>query len=168
LDFGLGENFFVFVGNGHFHERFPHRLPGPVREREYRSWVIPRAQVRAFYVRSVPHNEFKHDENGRLVNHGIGLERMKVATQGRVAHSGFDERHPRGDRTIPEGPRPTGPVRSGVVKQSTPANPIFRPPPPHNSSGATKQGTTKSSGGASGGTAKSGGGGTSKDTKKSP
>ncbi len=92
FDFGLGEACFTFVDFDHFHEGF-FRMRG----REYR-WHIHGDRFHDFYRRSVVRNEFHRDRDGRFVNNGIGRDRMERATHGRLEHSGFEERHPVGDR----------------------------------------------------------------------
>jgi hypothetical protein len=92
FDFGMGEGVYVFVGYDHFHEPF-FRMRG----REW-AWHIHGDRFHDFYRRSVVRNEFHRDEHGRLVNHGIGRERMEAATHGRLEHSNFEERKPVGDR----------------------------------------------------------------------
>jgi hypothetical protein len=91
FDFGLGEDCFVFVDGGHFHERF-FRLRG----REFR-YHVGRDRLNGFYHHSVVHNEFRRDEHGRIVNDGIGHDRM-AHMDPHVAHANFEERHPVGDR----------------------------------------------------------------------
>jgi len=91
FDFGLGENFFVFVGNDHFHEDF-FRMRG----HEYR-YHMGRERVHQFYHRAVVRNDFRRDEHGRLVNNGIGRERMDRLNHN-VEHVQFEERDPVGDR----------------------------------------------------------------------
>ena len=92
FDFGLGEACFTFVDFDHFHEGF-FRMRG----REYR-WHIHGDRFHDFYRRSVVRNEFHRDRDGRFVNNGIGRDCMERATHGRLEHSGFEERHPVGDR----------------------------------------------------------------------
>jgi hypothetical protein len=92
FDFGLGEGVFVFVGYDHFHEGFRRW-----RGHEW-GYHIDRERLHGFYGRSVIRNEFRRDEHGRFVNHGIGREHMARVTHGRMEHAGFEERHPVGDR----------------------------------------------------------------------
>ncbi len=92
FDFGLGEGCFTFVGYDHFHEGF-FRMRG----HEW-GYHIGRERLHSFYGRSVIRNEFRRDAQGRFVNNGIGRDRMEKVTHGRLAHSGFEERHPVGDR----------------------------------------------------------------------
>lgn len=92
FDFGLGEGCFTFVGYDHFHEGF-FRMRG----HEW-GYHIGHERLHGFYGRSVIRNEFRRDEHGRFVNNGIGRERLEKVTHGRLAHSGFEERHPVGDR----------------------------------------------------------------------
>lgn len=91
-DFGLGANFFVFVGCDHFHESF-FRMRG-------HEWIynVPRARVHDFYRRSIVHNDFHRDEHGRFVNDGIGRQRMAQLTHNRIEQVRFQERDPVGDR----------------------------------------------------------------------
>jgi hypothetical protein len=129
-DFGLGEDFFVFVGNDHFHEAFPHRLKG--HESEY-VFNIDRARVHEFYGRTVIRNEFRKDEHGRLINDGIGrerLDRIAQVTHHPIEKVSFEERHPVGDRDQLAAPRP--PVARPGEKPPIPAsvNKAFRPPVP--------------------------------------
>jgi hypothetical protein len=90
FDFGLGEACFTFVGYDHFHERF-------VRMRGH-EWGghIDRARMHGFYGHSAIRNDFHRDEHGRLVNNGIGRDRVERLTH--VEHSNFEERNPVGDR----------------------------------------------------------------------
>lgn len=92
FDFGLGANFFVFVGCDHFHESF-FRMRG-------HEWAfhVPPERAREFYRRSVVHNDFHRDENGRFVNDGLGRERMAQLTHNRIEQAHFQERNPVGDR----------------------------------------------------------------------
>jgi hypothetical protein len=91
-DFGLGANFFVFVGCDHFHESF-FRMRG-------HEWAyhVPPTRVHDFYRRSVIHNDFHRDEHGRFVNDGIGRDRMERLTHNRIEQAHFQERNPVGDR----------------------------------------------------------------------
>lgn len=91
FDFGLGEDCFVFVEGGHFHERF-FRLRG----REWR-YHIDHEHLHGFFHRSVVRNEFHRDEHGRFVNNGIGRDRMEHMNP-HIQRAGFEERHPVGDR----------------------------------------------------------------------
>jgi hypothetical protein len=98
FDFGLGEDFFVFVGYDHFHEGFPHRLRGHYGEYAFH---VPRERVHEFYGRAVIRNDFRSDEHGRFVNGGIGrerLERIAQVTHHQMEQAHFQERHPVGDR----------------------------------------------------------------------
>lgn len=90
--FGLGANFFVFVGCDHFHEPF-FRMRG----HEWAYHVAP-ARAHDFYRRSVIHNDFHRDEHGRFVNDGIGRQRMAQLTHNRIEQAHFQERSPVGDR----------------------------------------------------------------------
>jgi hypothetical protein len=91
-DFGLGVNFFVFVGCDHFHESF-FRMRG-------HEWAyhVPPQRVHDFYRRSIIHNDFHRDEHGRFVNDGIGHQRMEQLTHNRIEQAHFQERNPVGDR----------------------------------------------------------------------
>ncbi len=97
FDFGLGETCFVFVGYDHFHEGF-FRMKG--HEWPYH---IGQERLHGFYSRSVIRNDFRRDEHGRLVNNGIGRERLDHIAQmthhpiGKVS---FEERHPVGNREL--------------------------------------------------------------------
>jgi len=131
FDFGLGEGVFTFVDYDHFHEGF-FRMRG----REY-AYHIHGDRFHDFYRRSVVRNEFRRDEHGRFVNEGIGRDRMERATHGRMEHSGFEERHPVGDRNAlahrddRAGARPgEKPGASGKPGQMASAGPskVFRPP----------------------------------------
>jgi hypothetical protein len=141
FDFGLGAGFFVFVGYDHFHERFPHRLRG--HDGLYRGWVIPRDRMRQFYGRSVARNEFSHGRDGRLVNHGIGHERMKQITQNRVQHAALNERNPIGNRDHP------GAVPGQKNQVSNTYKPPSNPRKPQQMPGARTVAGTKSGGGNS-------------------
>lgn len=92
FDFGLGANFFVFVGCDHFHESF-FRMRG-------HEWAyhVPPQRVHDFYRRSIVHNDFHRDEHGRFVNNGLGQERMAQLTHNRIEQAHFQERSPVGDR----------------------------------------------------------------------
>lgn len=105
FDFGLGEDCFVFVEGGHFHERF-FRLRG--REWHYH---VDHARLHGFYGHSVLRNDFRRDEHGRFVNNGIGHDRMEHMNN-HVEKAGFEERHPVGDRehAAPAHAEPKGPA----------------------------------------------------------
>jgi hypothetical protein len=150
FDFGLGADFFVFVGYDHFHDGF-FRMRG----REY-AFHVPRDRVRAFYGRTVLRNEFRRDEHGRLVNDGIGRDRVERLTNHREQVAHFEERNPVGDRNrlnaqrTEEAGRQAGQQigkpgepgheqlgRPGERPTPTPAvNKVFRPPMP----GSQRQG----------------------------
>jgi len=144
FDFGLGADFFVFVGNDHFHDGF-FRMRG----HEY-GFNVPRERVRAFYGRTVLRDDFRRDEYGRLVNDGIGRDRVERLTNHREVVTHFEERNPVGDRNKlneqrAEEARNRAPV---VVKPGelgheqpgkpsgqplatpAPVNKVFRPPTP--------------------------------------
>jgi len=108
FEFGLGEGCFTFVSYDHFHEGF-FRMRG----HEW-GYHIAHERLHGFYGRSVIHNEFRRDEHGRFVNNGIGRERMEQVTHGRLAHSGFEERHPVGDRNQLAKERETRSVTAGA------------------------------------------------------
>lgn len=150
FDFGLGEDSFVFVDGVHFHERF-FRLRG--REWHYH---VGRERLHGFYGHSVIRNEFHRDEHGRLVNNGIGRERMEHMNN-QVEQARFEERHPVGDRAK-AGPTSSG-ERGGIGGAATAAhgptaNPagggaggvskVFRPPAAaaHASGGVSKPAST--------------------------
>ncbi len=150
FDFGLGADFFVFVGYDHFHDGF-FRMRG----REY-AFHVPRERVRAFYGRTVLRNEFRRDEHGRLVNDGIGRDRVERLTNHREQVAHFEERNPVGDRNrlnaqrTEEAGRQAGQQaakpdeqgheqlgKPGERPMPTPAvNKVFRPPTP----GSQRQG----------------------------
>jgi len=98
FDFGLGANFFVFVGFDHFHDGF-FRMRG----REY-AFHVPRARINGFYARSELRNDFRRDAHGRLVNDGIGRDRVERFTGHREEPAHFQERNPVGDRAKLERP----------------------------------------------------------------
>jgi hypothetical protein len=120
FDFGLGEACFTFVGYDHFHEGFRRW-----RGHEW-GYHIGRERLHGFYGRSVIRNEFRRDEHGRFVNNGIGRDRMEHATQGRLAHSNFEERHPVGDRNNAANRPAGGPGKA----QAQASSKVFRPPTP--------------------------------------
>jgi hypothetical protein len=121
FDFGLGDGCFVFVGYDHFHDGF-FRMRG----REY-AFHMPHDRVRAFYGRSVIHNEFRRDEHGRFVNEGIGRERMEHLTP-HVERANFEERHPVGDFDKARGPEAAHGPAGGEHPGAAPASKVFRPP----------------------------------------
>ena len=132
FDFGLGADFFVFVGNDHFHDGF-FRMRG----REY-AYHVPHDRARAVFGRSVLRNDFRRDEHGRLVNDGIGRDRIERLTNRREEVSHFEERNPVGDRNSAHA---TGGVQNGHAgasgaDRSTPAaSKVFRPPATSSRSG---------------------------------
>jgi hypothetical protein len=133
FDFGLGEDYFVFVDGAHFHERY-FRLRG----REWR-YHIERERLHRFYGRSLVRNEFRRDEHGRFVNEGIGRERVDRMTNHRVEHAAMEERHPVGDR---EKSAQTPTAKGGLGKGgAAPASKVYRPPAP---AATPKQGTSQS------------------------
>ena len=145
FDFGLGADFFVFVGYDHFHDGF-FRMRG----HEY-GFNVPRERVRAFYGRTVLRNEFRRDEHGRLVNDGIGRDRIEHLTNHKEEVAHFEERTPVGDRDRlaaqraeevrrqvgPQAGKPGEPGHEQSGKPGgqplaapAPVNKVFRPPTP--------------------------------------
>jgi hypothetical protein len=92
FDFGLGEACFAFIGYDHFHDNF-FRMRG----REF-SFHVSRERIHAFYGRTVLRNDFRRDEHGRLINDGIGRDRVERLTNHREVAAHFEERNPVGDR----------------------------------------------------------------------
>jgi hypothetical protein len=123
FDFGLGDGYFTFVDYDHFHEGF-FRMRG-------HEWAhhIDRERLHGFYGRSRPRNEFSRDEHGRFVNNGIGRDRMESVTHGRLAHQGFEERNPVGDRNRLATQRAEEARRQPVAKpgEQRPGQPGARP-----------------------------------------
>lgn len=138
FDFGLGANFFVFVGYDHFHDGF-FRMRG----HEY-AFHVPRERVRAFYGRTVIRNEFRRDEHGRLINDGIGRDRVERLTNHREVETRFEDRDPVGDRDRlnvqrvgqqvgkPDESGHEQPGKPGGQRPATPAsvNKLYRPSTP--------------------------------------
>jgi hypothetical protein len=124
FDFGLGANFFVFVGYDHFHDGF-FRMRG----HEY-AFHVPRERVREVYGRSVLRNEFRRDAYGRLVNDGIGRDRIERLTNHREEVARFDERNPVGDRARLNTPRPEQSVGRPGEPGHEQVGRVFRPPTP--------------------------------------
>jgi len=138
FDFGLGANFFVFVGYDHFHDGF-FRMRG----HEY-AFHEPRERVDVFYHRSVLRNDFRQDERGRLINDGIGRDRVERLTHRREVPERFQERNPVGDRerlaaqrgaevhreSGPRDERAPAPERERMGRPSThePVSKVYRPP----------------------------------------
>ena len=137
FDFGLGEACFTFVDYDHFHEGF-FRMRG-------HEWAyhVGRERLHAFYGRSVIRNEFRQDDHGRLVNNGIGRDRIERFTH--VEHASFEERHPVGNRNqlVRQGAERPGmgnaghPIagqpdrmaaRGNAAPQNNAAGKVFRPP----------------------------------------
>jgi len=123
FEFGLGEGVFTFVDYDHFHDGFfrmrGHEFGGHIGGERFHN----------FYGRSVVRNEFHRDEHGRFVNNGIGRDRMERATHGRVEHSGFQERHPVGDRNKLAGEKAGGkPGEKAGGKAAAAPSKVFRPP----------------------------------------
>lgn len=117
FDFGLGENYFVFVGCDHFHDGF-FRMRG----HEY-AFHVPREQVHTFYGRSVLRNDFRRDKEGRLVNDGVGRDRIEHLTQRREEVTHFQERNPQVRVIAPE-IRPA--AESHEAREVT--SKVYRPP----------------------------------------
>ena len=88
FDFGLGEDFFVFVGHDHFNDHYFR-----FRSHEY-AFHVHREEIHRFYGRSVLRNEFHRDEHGRFVNEGLGRARIEHATGHKVEMAKFEERRP--------------------------------------------------------------------------
>jgi hypothetical protein len=133
FDFGLGENFFVFVGYDHFHDGFI-RLRG----REYTFHVRPE-RVHEFYRRTVIRNESRRDEHGRLVNDGIGRERIERLTQHKVEERRFDERDPVGDRNrLKQQPEQGDKTGKQLQTQVHEPNKVYRPPVSQGDKGSQK------------------------------
>jgi hypothetical protein len=116
FEFGLGVDCFTFVEFGHFHERF-FRLRG----REFR-YHVGLDRRRGFYGRSVVRNEFHRDAQGRMVNNGIGRDRMSRAT--RVDRAAMEERHPVGNREAAAKSAGGKPGGGGAPAPSK----VYRPP----------------------------------------
>ena len=153
FDFGLGEGMFVFVGFNHFQEDF-FRMRG----REW-AWHMHGERLHDVYRRSVVRNEFHRDAGGRLINNGIGRERIQAATHGRLERADFQERKPVGDRSTlardhaqraapspakaSDRPGGSGTGRAGAAVASHPAassaasgNKVYRPPASANTASA--------------------------------
>jgi len=144
FDFGLGDNFFVFVGYDHFHDGFLR-----MRGHEYR-FNVPRERVHQFYRRTVLRNDFRRDEHGRLINDGIGRDRIERLTSHREEVTRFEERNPVGDRNRLDAQRTEEARRQagqqlgkpgepgheqlgkpgGQPKAPAAVNKVFRPPTP--------------------------------------
>jgi len=92
FDFGLGEACFAFIGYDHVHDNF-FRMRG----REF-AFHVSRELIHAFYGRTVLRNDFRRDEHGRLINDGIGRDRIERLTNHREVAAHFEERNPVGDR----------------------------------------------------------------------
>jgi len=123
FDFGLGDGYFTFVDYDHFHEGF-FRMRG-------HEWAhhIDRERLHGFYGRSRPRNEFSRDEHGRFVNNGIGRDRLESVTHGRLAHQGFEERNPVGDRKQLAAQRVEEARKQAVIKpgEQRPGQPVAKP-----------------------------------------
>src|SRR5258708_6095602 len=79
FDFGLGEDFFVFVGHDHFHDHYFR-----YRSRVEYPFHVHREIVHGFYGRTVLRNEFRRNEHGRFVNEGLGRARIERVTGHKV------------------------------------------------------------------------------------
>ena len=127
FDFGLGEDFFVFVHQDHFHEHYFRVLS----RREY-AFHVHREVIHGFYGRSVLRNEFRRDEHGRFVNEGLGRHRIETMTHHEVKAEHFVERHPVGNHDRSETPH-AGPAggKPGPARAAAPEeHKVFRPPAP--------------------------------------
>lgn len=130
FDFGLGEDFFVFVGRDHFHEHY-FRVPS---RRDY-AFHVRREVVHGFYGRTVLRNEFHKDEHGRLVNEGLGRKRVEELTRHEVKPARFTERHA---EARPDNRRP-GPANQSENKIFRPPTTPSRPTPPPRPTPPTKK-----------------------------
>jgi hypothetical protein len=132
FDFGLGEAHFAFIGYDHFHDNF-FRMKG----REY-AFHVPRERIHAFYGRTVLRNDFRRDEHGRLINDGIGRDRIEQLTHHQVEAAHFEERNPVGDRNklatqrIEEAHKQVGPPigKPGEPGHELPGKPMEQPVAP--------------------------------------
>ncbi len=124
FDFGLGESVFTFVDYDHFHETF-FRLRG----REYAHHFYGR-RFHELYARSRIRNEFRRDEHGRFVNHGIGHDRLGELTHHRVEHANLQERAPRANPVEPA--KGSNSDKQPDKSHSSPAaSKDFKPSPTH-------------------------------------
>jgi hypothetical protein len=118
FDFHFGEDAFVFVDGAHFGERY-FRLRG----REYR-YHVGHERLHGYYGRSVIRNDFHRDRDGRLVNEGIGRDRVDRMTNHRMEQAKLEERHPVGDRDHAAGHGEAGhgeAGKAGAGGKATPA-----------------------------------------------
>jgi hypothetical protein len=131
FDFGLGEDFFVFVGHDHFHDHYFR-----YRSRYDYPFHLHREVIHGFYGRTVIRNEFRRDEHGRFVNEGLGRERIEHVTGRKVEMAHFEERRPvvRAEHSVANR---TTTSQSGATPESAhasspAANPdaskVYRPP----------------------------------------
>lgn len=67
FDFGLGLNFFAFIGYDHFWEH------------DFRHFIVPRDRLALIYRHSVIENRY-HLDHGRFINEGLGRDRMAALT----------------------------------------------------------------------------------------
>lgn len=68
FDFGLGVNFFTFVGYDHFWEH------------DFRAFIVPRDRVALIFRHSLIENHFRRDEHGRFIDAGMPRDRMAALT----------------------------------------------------------------------------------------
>jgi len=132
FDFGLGEACFAFIGYDHVHDNF-FRMRG----REF-AFHVSRERIHAFYGRTVLRNDFRRDEHGRLINDGIGRDRIEQLTHHQVEAAHFEERNPVGDRNklatqrIEEAHKQVGPPigKPGEPGHELPGKPMEQPVAP--------------------------------------
>ena len=131
FDFGLGEGYFAFIGYDHFHDNF-FRMRG----REF-AFHVSRERIHAFYGRTVLRNDFRRDEHGRLINDGIGRDRIERLTNHREVAAHFEERNPVGDRNKlneevqRQNVQHPGPNNAPAIHPSAEqVSKVFRPPTP--------------------------------------
>jgi hypothetical protein len=124
FDFGLGEDAFVFVTNDHFRDEGFFRLRGRPNV-----FDIRRDRVHEFFGRSVMRNDFRRDEHGRLINEGLGRERIEQLTGHRVETEPFEVRNP---KVRPDPPREEMPAPGGRApapdNHLAPFKKVFQPP----------------------------------------
>src|ERR1035438_908823 len=93
-------------------------------------------RFREYYRNSVIRNEFRRDEHGRFVNHGVGRERMEHATHGRVEQAHLEVRNAVGNREVLAKERqqqvrqPGGHGDGPAVKPPAPVSKAYIPPAP--------------------------------------
>jgi hypothetical protein len=131
FDFGLGEACFAFIGYDHVHDNF-FRMRG----REF-AFHVSRERIHAFYGRTVLRNDFRRDEHGRLINDGIGRDRVERLTNHREVAAHFEERNPVGDRNKlneevqRQNVQHSGPNNAPAVHPpAEQVSKVFRPPTP--------------------------------------